>query len=188
MASNRIFLFHATIPSRQRSAVSAIAKADVTPSSLSRNLSELVEAICQVVFSDLRDELQGELKLICEDMNELRISATKVVDHISVCMDSIEKTLSFTVLADEVAQLLNDINVFLEGRMGLSHEMDIWLSRVAELFAPLKQKDSTSTAPASVLKERRKQSKKTGYTSDTDAVLSKDSLTTGFEEEPWFSR
>lgn len=100
---------HATMQTSSRSVASIRAEGEDVPSPLSGSALELVNAICQVMIFELRGE---ELKLVCEDMNELRANTTKAPDHISIWFDSIENTVPSAVVSDEVAHLRTDANEF----------------------------------------------------------------------------
>lgn len=84
---------------------------------------------------------------------------------------------------DEVAHLLADISVTLEGRNNLSKEVDLPFSRVAERRVLLKQKNEVGLSPAFICKGRRKPAKKSFYLLDSDYALAKDLSTPEFEED-----
>lgn len=64
------------------------------------------------------------------------------------------------MIADEVAQLHNDIIVIMEGCNVLSTEMNIRFCKVAEQSAPLKQNSSNSLTITPVREEDFKRAKK----------------------------
>lgn len=66
---------------------------------------ELVIAICPVMISELQEEIQAELRLVCKDVEEVHTNNTKFLNYISVCLKSIESTMPSADISDEVAQL-----------------------------------------------------------------------------------
>lgn len=130
------------------------------------------------MISDLRKESHCELYFLHEETTQLHSSATKINDHMSVCLDSLKGNIPSAVVAHEVAQLRNDVSVITEGRKALPNEMDLRFSRLAEQLGTLEQKNSTGTAHASGPKKRRLPSKKSGYPLNTDSALLKKSPTT----------
>lgn len=83
--------------------------------------------------------------------------------------------MSSAVVIDEAVRPTNDVEVILERCDALPNETNRRLSRVTERLEPLEQKKNTKPAHASVLKERHRLAKKTGYPSDTDSDLAKNS-------------
>lgn len=89
------------------------------------------------MIGEFREEVQAETKQVREDMSDLLTNTTKVLDHISEHMNSIENTLPTAVLTDKGAQLRTDVNFLMERCNALSNEMDLGFSRVAECVALL---------------------------------------------------
>lgn len=85
------------------SVVSARAEVEDTLVSSVGSPYELAKNVCQIMISDHQDEVHGELKFICKDMNEFRANPTKVIDHTSVYKVSFQNTMTSRVVADEVA-------------------------------------------------------------------------------------
>lgn len=65
-------------------------------------------------------------------MTELCSSTTKVIDHTSVRLSSLESTMPSVVVANEAAPLRSDVRVILEEPHALSNEIDLRLSGVGE--------------------------------------------------------
>lgn len=131
-AQSQMSLFCTSVLPRARSNTCARTKGEDVPSILAGNASEPVKAICKVMTSDLRVELHTELMLLDEEMIKIRFITSEVIDHMSVCLDSLKSTMPSALVANEVVQLRNGDSVILEGRVGLLNEMDLWFSIVAE--------------------------------------------------------
>lgn len=67
------------------------------------------------MIDEFRGELQAELKVVCEEVNELRANTTKVLDHISDGLERNKNTMPSTVVLDDVAQIQKDVNVLMKG-------------------------------------------------------------------------
>lgn len=50
--------------------------------------TELVKTILQDINDEIRGEVRTKLKLVCKDVNQLRTSSKKVLEHISVLLNS----------------------------------------------------------------------------------------------------
>lgn len=74
----------------QRSAASAKAKQEGIKFLLAGKPSKLVEAIIQIVLSDLRGRVQRKLKHISKNLNELLANVTNVNVPLSDCAQSFE--------------------------------------------------------------------------------------------------
>lgn len=146
-------------------------------------VSDLVKTICQVKISDFREEVHAKLNSLHEEVTKLRSNTTMVIELLSVCLDSLESTTAPAVVPNEESQLRKEDRIILEGCNARSIEMDLWFFRVAEQSVLIELKNDTNPAHASGLKERCQAAQRSGYSYDTDSTLSKDSLSTEFEEE-----
>lgn len=61
-------------------------------------------------------------------MIEVGSNTTKVVEHTPARLDSLDSNMPPSVVADEVAQLCNNVDVILEKRNILLNEMDLRFS------------------------------------------------------------
>lgn len=59
--------------------------------------------MCQLMIDELGKVVPVKLRRIYVDVNQLRINTTKILDNISVHLDSIKNIMSFVVVSDEVA-------------------------------------------------------------------------------------
>lgn len=167
----KLSCYYTTILPHPRSAESARAEEEDTPVPSAGNTLDFVKAICQPTVSNLLEEVQAELKLLREKIIELHYNTTKFIDHISARLESLESTVPSTMVADEVAQLRNDVNAILERHNALLNETDLFLSRLVERLAPLEWKNDTASVSASGRTRRRQSAKKSGYPSDTNSAL-----------------
>lgn len=78
----------------------------------------------------------------------------------SVCIESLEDTTLFAVVANKIAQLPAGINVILEERNILPNKMNFQLSGVRRRLKPLKKTNYTVFILVSLFKRRHKESKK----------------------------
>lgn len=106
------------------------------------------------MISGLWDEKQGGLSPICMEIMKLTFYNTKVIDHISGCLDSFENIMPAAVVSQDVAQLSNDVSFIPDWQKGLSHVIDFRSARDAERLESLEQKDNTSSTPSPAHKER----------------------------------
>lgn len=72
------------------------------------------------------------MKLVSEEVNKLRTNTTKILDHISIILDSFDNIImSSAVVSDEVPATNRSQNHH-GGSNLLSNEMGIWLSEIAD--------------------------------------------------------
>lgn len=84
--------------------------------------------ICQVMSRDLQSKINAELKLLSDEMTKLCSKPARVVVQMLFHLGNPESTIPATVVADEVAQTLNDVNCTLEGRNALANKTDLRFS------------------------------------------------------------
>lgn len=101
----------------------------------------------------------------------LRSNTSKVFDQISLHMESCANILPSAVVTDGAAQLLIDVNRFMEGLNVLSNEMQFWFSGVAERLEILAQQHDTGLTLAPIHKGRRKPGMKGLYPSNINSAL-----------------
>lgn len=63
------------------------------------------------MINETRGEVQTELKVVHEDVIQLCSNTTKVLDHLSVCMDILEDTMQSALVMHKLAQLRTHVNV-----------------------------------------------------------------------------
>lgn len=84
---------------RSRNAVSESSDDVEALLSLPETALELVKEIWKVKISELWEEVQADLRLVHRNVKELHSNTTKVLNHISVCLDSIENSMQSAALS-----------------------------------------------------------------------------------------
>lgn len=110
-------------------------------------------------------------------MNDLHPNTTKILDHISVCLDRIESYMPSAVVSDKIAQLGTDVNVIMESHNALSNETELRFFIVADRLAVAEQNPVSTfirSTTAQVPRGCCKVAKKDTCLSDTDSAFSKD--------------
>lgn len=108
-----MFPFYTVIPPRSRGFASAKAEGEGPPPDSYGNQSKLVKEICQVMVSELREEVHTKLRLRYEKMIKLGSNTMKIVDNLLVGSYILASTVLSAVVIYKLAQLRDVVSVII---------------------------------------------------------------------------